>query len=144
MVHLGEPLRIHGLPHPPGVVGEALKVCEVQRQAMLFDEEKPVAAPRHVAAHRPEAGHGDPHAPGAAVAGDVVHRDPAVRVQLGAMDLIMLDVQGTVVERLDAPAADEGDEEDDIAGPIAIAMDLNDGVDSPTEDSGPTGDNPAQ
>ena len=71
-------------------------------------------------------------------------RNARVRVQLGAMDLIMLDVQGTVVERLDAPAADEGDEEDDIAGPIAIAMDLNDGVDSPTEDSGPTGDNPAQ
>ncbi|MGJ7484667.1 ribonuclease catalytic domain-containing protein [Variovorax sp. LT2P21] len=59
-------------------------------------------------------------------------RGAHVRVKLGEIDEIALDVHGTVLERLDAPAdaaaLDEGgaDEEEEVAGPIAIAVDLND------------------
>ncbi|MFM1906331.1 MAG: hypothetical protein RLZZ591_8 [Pseudomonadota bacterium] len=61
-------------------------------------------------------------------------RGARVRVKLGDIDLISLDVNGTVLERLDAPSdtgdlaaqADAGEEDDDtVAGPIAIAVDLN-------------------
>jgi exoribonuclease-2 len=61
-------------------------------------------------------------------------RNAKVRVKLGEMDLITLDVHGTVVERLDAPMEDsatmenteESDDGDDVAGPIAIAVDVSD------------------
>jgi exoribonuclease-2 len=69
-------------------------------------------------------------------------RGARVRVRLGAIDLMTLDVNGTVTERLDAvqgsaeePAPEEDDGED-IAGPIAIAVDISDA------DAG-SGDNPA-
>jgi exoribonuclease-2 len=63
-------------------------------------------------------------------AGDLP-RGSRVLVKLGAIDLITLDVNGTVVQRLDAAAApeasEEGDSEDEtIAGPIAIAVDVTD------------------
>jgi exoribonuclease-2 len=60
-----------------------------------------------------------------------------VRVRLGAIDEITLDVSGTVIEQLDvvpAASADEGAEEDDDevpVGPIAIAVDLDE-ADAPT------------
>jgi exoribonuclease-2 len=62
-------------------------------------------------------------------AGDLP-RGARVRVRLGEIDEITLDVQGTVVERLDAPQQDAGVEEDTgeeeaVAGPIAIAVDVN-------------------
>ena len=69
-------------------------------------------------------------------------RGARVRVRLGDIDEITLDVSGTVVERLDVAASaeaapDAGDDEDDVvAGPIAIAVDMGD-----TE--GAAGDNPA-
>ncbi|MEY4346434.1 MAG: hypothetical protein RL032_2266, partial [Pseudomonadota bacterium] len=65
-------------------------------------------------------------------------RNAVVRVKLGEMDLITLDVHGTVVERLDTPVegnattgtatqtSDDADDGDDVAGPIAIAVDVND------------------
>jgi exoribonuclease II len=62
-------------------------------------------------------------------------RGARVRVKLGEIDLITLDVKGTIVERLDAaPAAaqdleDEGEEET-VAGPIAIAVDVNETADN--------------
>jgi exoribonuclease-2 len=68
-------------------------------------------------------------------------RHAKVRVKLGEMDLITLDVQGTVLERLDAPVEadnqdDEDDGDDEVAGPIAIAVDVNEapeaGGDNPT------------
>ena len=67
-------------------------------------------------------------------------RHAKVRVKLGEMDLITLDVHGTVLERLDAPVEteateDEDDSEDDVAGPIAIAVDVNEAPDA-------GGDNP--
>jgi exoribonuclease-2 len=69
-------------------------------------------------------------------------RHSKVRVKLGEMDLITLDVNGTVVERLDAPAtdveadaaqdaADDGDEE--MAGPIAIAVDVSENPDASSD-----------
>jgi exoribonuclease-2 len=74
-------------------------------------------------------------------------RAAKVRVRLGDIDLITLDINGTVVERLDAPlpensnasagdADGESEDDDEVAGPIAIAVDISD---SPE----PSGDNPA-
>jgi exoribonuclease-2 len=71
-------------------------------------------------------------------------RGARVRIKLGEMDLITLDVNGTVVERLDAPQtdADEADsdavseDDEDVAGPIAIAVDVSDTPE-------PSSDNPA-
>lgn len=58
-------------------------------------------------------------------------RGARVRLKLGEIDLIALDVSGTVLQRLDAagvaPASEEGDsEEESMAGPIAIAVDVTD------------------
>ena len=63
-------------------------------------------------------------------------RGARVRVRLGDIDEITLDVVGTVLERLDAPvdgavasdnAPEVGEDDDDVvAGPIAIAVDLAD------------------
>ncbi len=77
-------------------------------------------------------------------------RNARVRVKLGDIDLITLDVQGTLLERLDAAQVDaadsanggnealeEGDGDEDMAGPIAIAVDV-------TETTVPSGDNPTQ
>jgi len=76
-------------------------------------------------------------------------RGARVRVKLGEMDLITLDVSGTVLERLDTPvagsAADEpGDESDggddeEVSGPIAIAVDVSE----PAELADAAVDNPA-
>ena len=58
-------------------------------------------------------------------------RGAHVRVKLGDVDEIALDIAGTVVERLDAPDdADKNEVEDDaedepVAGPIAIAVDMS-------------------
>lgn len=59
-------------------------------------------------------------------------RGARLKVRLGEADEITLDIHGTVVERLDDPndasddavVEDEGDE-DAVAGPIAIAVDVN-------------------
>ncbi len=76
-------------------------------------------------------------------------RGARVRVKLGDIDEISLDVAGTVLERLDladanagsavdVPEGDEGDESDEaMAGPIAIAMKIDEiepaSADNPTE-----------
>ena len=68
-------------------------------------------------------------------------RNAKVRVKLGEMDLITLDVHGTVVERLDAPAEtpsaglDESEDEDEVAGPIAIAVDVNEAPEGGSDNS---------
>lgn len=55
-------------------------------------------------------------------------RGARLRVKLGEIDAITLDIHGTVLERLDvADAPEAGAEEDDddtVAGPIAIAVDM--------------------
>lgn len=69
-------------------------------------------------------------------------RGARVRLRLGEIDAISLDVKGTVVQRLDtAPAAaseEDDSEEEAVAGPIAIAVDVND----TEEPAGAAGDNP--
>ena len=87
-------------------------------------------------------------------------RGAKVRVKLGDIDEITLDVMGTVVERLDSVTADpaalqsgqenveegeEGEEgEEEVAGPIAIAVDMAEtiAVDMAETDA-PAGDNPS-
>jgi exoribonuclease-2 len=70
-------------------------------------------------------------------------RGARVRVKLGAIDEVALDVAGTVIERLDAEAApveEEADEDETLAaGPIAIAVDVNE-TETPAADT--AGDNP--
>jgi exoribonuclease-2 len=76
--------------------------------------------------------------------GDGLPRGARVRVKLGAIDDITLDVTGTVVERLDAQeqpvsAEDDNGEEEPVAGPIAIAVDVNDsGETQPQADNPPS------
>jgi exoribonuclease-2 len=68
-------------------------------------------------------------------------RGARVRVKLGDIDEVALDISGTVIERIDTvpePVAEEVDEEEGdhlAAGPIAIAVDVN-------ESGNPSGDNP--
>ena len=73
-------------------------------------------------------------------------RGAKVRVRLGDIDEITLDVMGTVLEQLDAVATDatlppagpenSDDDENEVAGPIALAVDMADA-------DAPTGDNPS-
>ncbi len=60
--------------------------------------------------------------------GNELPRGAKVRVQLGEIDEITLDVKGTVIERLDVEAepvvAEEETEEEPAAGPITIAVDV--------------------
>ena len=71
-------------------------------------------------------------------------RGARVRVKLGDIDEITLDVGGTVIERLDAPAEatpeeEDGGDDEPVAGPIAIAVDMNE-AEAGSGSSG--GDNP--
>ncbi len=73
-------------------------------------------------------------------------RGARVRVKLGRIDPIALEVTGTVIERIDTPGPDNAQEDEDededevVAGPIAIAVDLDE-----TPDTGaPGGDNQGQ
>jgi len=73
-------------------------------------------------------------------------RGARVMVRLGDIDLVSLDIHGTVTARLDAeasasaPETDDDTDDDTIAGPIAIAMDVNEGDAAPSLTS--AGDNP--
>lgn len=66
-------------------------------------------------------------------------RGAHVRVRLGDIDEMTLEVGGTVIERLDLPvdevsddSADEGDgDEGELVAPLALAIDLDDGADAP-------------
>jgi exoribonuclease-2 len=77
--------------------------------------------------------------------GQNLPRGARVRVKLGEMDLITLDISGTVVERLDTPVAeqdaldtaDEEMEDDEVSGPIAIAVDVSEPVDAPNDNPAP-------
>jgi len=73
-------------------------------------------------------------------------RGARVMVRLGDIDLVSLDIHGTISARLDAEpdassAAEDDLDEDSFAGPIAIAMDVNESDMSGT--SVPADDNPA-
>ncbi len=75
--------------------------------------------------------------------GHELARGARLRVKLGDVDPITLDVKGTVLQRLDAaPAAVEAEEEaedEPVAGPIAIAVDVEDTGETPAV----SGDNPS-
>jgi exoribonuclease-2 len=63
-------------------------------------------------------------------------RGARVRVKLADVDLMALDVRGTVIAHLDAQSqdaeAEEAEDEDDLpAGPVTIAVDLNDSPQAP-------------
>ena len=65
-------------------------------------------------------------------------RGARLKLRLGEIDEITLDVNGTLIERLDSPEAQASaseeaaeDEDEAVAGPIAIAVDMNE-TDSPT------------
>jgi len=61
-------------------------------------------------------------------------RGAHVRVRLGEIDEIALDVSGTLIERLDSDGddgpVDEDDDDSAVAGPIAIAVDVNEANDN--------------
>jgi exoribonuclease-2 len=61
--------------------------------------------------------------------GNELPRGARVRVQLGEIDEITLDVHGTVIERLDVEevplVAEEETEDEPQAGPITIAVDVS-------------------
>ena len=66
-----------------------------------------------------------------AVGAEQLGRGTGVRVRIGAIDLLTLDVAASVIARLDAAAADSGDasgaaddDESESAGPLAIAIDV--------------------
>ena len=64
-------------------------------------------------------------------------RGARVLVRLGEIDPITLDVKGTVLQRLDVvpeplPAEEDEAEDEPVAGPIAIAVEVNDTEDSPS------------
>ena len=79
--------------------------------------------------------------------GQSLPRGARVRVKLGEADLITLDISGTVLERRDTPttdtsaeeATDEGDD-DEVSGPIAIAVDVSE---APLDAAEAAVDNPA-
>ena len=62
-----------------------------------------------------------------AIGGDGLARGTAVRVRIGAIDLLTLDLAASVVGRIESSAPAEAGEEDDdepSAGPLAIAVDV--------------------
>ena len=70
--------------------------------------------------------------------GQGLTRGARLRVRLGDVDEIALDVSGTVIERLDAapmPEDDSQDEDEPAAGPIAIALDVNEAEAAPGDNS---------
>ena len=73
-------------------------------------------------------------------------RGARVLVKLGDIDLVSLDIHGTVLERLDTEPeafdADEEQDEDSVAGPIAIAVDLDDTDASPKSGAAEAPDTP--
>ena len=68
-------------------------------------------------------------------------RGAKVRIKLGEIDEITLDISGAVIERLDAAPTSAGpddaaEEDDEVAvGPIAIAVDVNEVVEEPAASS---------
>jgi len=69
-------------------------------------------------------------------------RGAHVRIQLGAIDEISLDVHGTVIERLDPAAGelaeeDAGEDDEPVAGPIAIAVDVDEPETASADNSTP-------
>lgn len=74
---------------------------------------------------------------------DGLPRGAHVRVRLGAIDEITLDISGTVIERLDQPVDDSteddsGEDDDSLASPLALAINLDDSADDAAQASAPS------
>lgn len=67
---------------------------------------------------------------------DGLPRGAHLRVRLGEIDDITLDVHGTVIERLDLPVDDlaedagAGEDDEELAAPLALAIDVNEAEDA--------------
>jgi exoribonuclease-2 len=74
-----------------------------------------------------------------------LERGAMVRIRIAHIDSMALDVTAHFVSLLDAPSAveDDGSEQELSAGPLTIAMDLDDAedTDTPTEGQAPTANN---
>ncbi|MDP2262439.1 MAG: RNB domain-containing ribonuclease [Hydrogenophaga sp.] len=77
-------------------------------------------------------------------------RGAHVRVRLGAIDDITLDIHGTVIERLDQPVdelpadgEEEGEDDAALAAPLALAIDVNED-DAPATEAGQRPDTTAE
>ncbi|MDI3511911.1 MAG: exoribonuclease [Betaproteobacteria bacterium] len=76
---------------------------------------------------------------------DGLPRGAHVRVRLGAIDEITLEVSGTVIERLDLPvtpqdeAPAEGEDEEDLGSPLHLAIDIAEEDDTPADSPEATG-----
>ena len=85
-----------------------------------------------------------------AVGAQGLPRGAQVRVRLGAVDEISLDVGSTVIERLDTPAQPqagddeelEGGESELAAGPISIAVDVEDAQNAQDDPAAPAAGSP--
>ncbi len=69
-------------------------------------------------------------------------RGTRVRVRVAGIDLLTLDLHASLVERLDASAAapeagDEGEEDAEAAGPLALAIDVDEGPAPQGDDAAP-------
>ncbi|NCT96714.1 MAG: RNB domain-containing ribonuclease [Comamonadaceae bacterium] len=75
---------------------------------------------------------------------DGLQRGAHLRIRLGAIDDITLELSGTVIERLDQPVEDpaaleseaEEDEEEPLGAPVALAIDLDDAAAGETPPGG--------
>ncbi|CAM2160551.1 hypothetical protein PT2222_80135 [Paraburkholderia tropica] len=76
-------IRFERLANRPGHIRERFDVGEVERLAVIGDEEEPVAAPRDIAMDAAEARHVDRHVGAVAIRGHVAHGHAAVGVQFG-------------------------------------------------------------
>jgi exoribonuclease-2 len=71
---------------------------------------------------------------------DGLPRGAHVRVRLGAIDEITLDISGTVIERIDQPVDDtteddSGEDDDALASPLALAINLDESTDDAAQAS---------
>lgn len=80
-VRADDSLRAEGPADLPREVGQRLDVLQGDGQAMLLDEEEPVAAPGDIAADDPQARHLDRDLLGMAVGGNIREGDGAIGVE---------------------------------------------------------------
>ena len=77
------PLRFKGLEHGPGVLGEGFDIVQLQRLAVVADQEEPVAAPGNIALHAAMPGYVNGDLLAVAVGGHIAHSDLAIWMQGG-------------------------------------------------------------
>src|SRR5262245_42396883 len=86
VIHLRIALSVEGLADAPSEVRQRFDLGQLEGTPMLFHQIKPVPAPGHITAERPELRDADPRVLGLPIAGHIFHRHTAVLVQLGSYD----------------------------------------------------------